>query len=401
MLAAIRTCLYSIILVAASGLYTLNAQEVAAEATPSTDTTSYSCELAEARIYYYFMAYTENSYLNPEYLEKLYYACSRPSIKTSMAYYYFRCVMTLNLSDRRSLYRRPPRTFNYFYQQFASYAPYLADLEQTDPEFANVLLKRATELEEAVELATQAPSSDWILNVFNPLPDPNEPVEDSLGQEPDNPLPPSPAPTTSKLGNFTHMPFPPIAASTSDSIPQRFFKESKDLGAVAEKLRSGLLRQGYTSLKYYSVPGGFALVTGLEKLDKEGGSLPPTERFSVSSIPDEVFSLRPYEVSMVFAQPGNYRLMTFVLAPRTFFDVRTNYDPMHWQVQAWQQTPLGELPSVVSSQRFTSNYELRVMVYQYKKSGDEAPLLLPTGNPSVLPARVQLERAGVWRAVQQ
>jgi hypothetical protein len=82
-------------------------------------------------------------------------------------------------------------------------------------------------------------------------------------------------------------PWPPPRASASAVIPAAFLRpsgvESPTLGDIADEISKALDTGGYFERSFFGAPGGFAMVTRLERINRDGTPTDEAERWTVAA----------------------------------------------------------------------------------------------------------------------
>jgi hypothetical protein len=175
------------------------------------------------------------------------------------------------------------------------------------------------------------------------------------------------------------------------------FRSATTLADIDADLSKALNAHGYYGKHYFSVPDGFALVTQMEQIYPDGEPLNTWDRWETSARLNKTFSLRDYFISLVFAKPGFYRAITFVVAPAS-----VNQNPLlaggRMNETAWRNSEGQKVPETVGRLIFTDKYTVTARIYEFEvpKNG-EARLIEPVyKGGSALQARVHLQKAGIW-----
>jgi len=191
-------------------------------------------------------------------------------------------------------------------------------------------------------------------------------------------------------------PWPPPRASASAVIPAAFIPSSgiadPTLGDVAEQIRAALDTGGYVERSYFAAPGGFAMVTRLERIDADG-TPKHDERWSVEAQPLQSFSLGAYLRALFTAPAGYYRIIVFVVSSQPFAQSAERVSRS--DALAWLHEGLNQLPDSVGGAAYSERHAVTALIYQFEQPGRQEALLVLQGSPS---AREHLERAKLWDA---
>ena len=194
--------------------------------------------------------------------------------------------------------------------------------------------------------------------------------------------------------------WPPPTWSASAEIPAEFFGSQSGellrLRHVERRLHAALEACEYFEKSYYSVPGGFAMVTRLEQINRDGTSKEPPDRWAVEVQPLRKFSLKAYLVALFTANPGRYRIIVFIVTPHPFSqtDVKVSRD----EAMAWLGSGLNRLPDEIGRLEYTEKHECTALIYEFEQANPDEPAELK--DPSDLQGRTHLERAKLWEALR-
>ena len=205
---------------------------------------------------------------------------------------------------------------------------------------------------------------------------------------------------TDNIGQqFPEFPWPPPKSSALYVIPRDMFVDKAGTGApkladIQSKLTEALDGAAYYERSYYSVPGGFAMVTRMERIRPDGS--PDRERRWMDIKSEENFSLVSYIRRLLFADPGYFRLIVFILTAEPFAATGTPLSPE----QGHQLLDRGfdVVPEPTLRRTFSPEHHIVALVYEFSKEKGRDPKLVAPGK---LPARTHLEKALVWAGLQR
>jgi len=206
---------------------------------------------------------------------------------------------------------------------------------------------------------------------------------------PPPPPPPQalPPPSDFRLPEF---PWPPPKPSAQLTLLRTMFSSAKQF-EVGEQLTKALVQAGYSEYSFYSAPGGFALVSRLERLREDGTAAPEGLRFLQPGA-EEPFSLTTYISRLFFAPTGYYRLIVFVVTDQPFTTDATR------TIQAEEASRLlrsgaNRLPDAYRSFDFSPAHGVTALVYEFRKEPDDRDV--KTLDPGRFDGREHLQRAGI------
>lgn len=196
--------------------------------------------------------------------------------------------------------------------------------------------------------------------------------------------------------DFPEFPLPPPQPSATDKIPESYFKNCITLNDINTKLDHTLDRCGYVRKSYFYVPNGFALVTQIEQIDKDGTSKPENERWHDNYGMGE-FSLENYLTKLFFAKPGFYRCIVFIISDNYYIyseDLTTRK-----QAEEWLISGTNKLPEEIGKISVNNKYLFDVLIYEFKKdeTESEAKILIP----SAITGRAHLRKSRILEELKQ
>ena len=192
-------------------------------------------------------------------------------------------------------------------------------------------------------------------------------------------------------------PWPPPGYSAFASLTLGSLERSvgNDLlfGDVDGRIRSAFSRAGYEQRSYFTVPDGFAIVTGLEQIDEDGY---PVSAGRWPSFGEPVrftqFSPAEYLDALSGAPEGRYRVFAFVVTSTPAGDSGTPV--ARDTARIWSVDDAKRLPYELASRPYTDKHVTTVYIYEFVRPGVGAaaiPML-----PGRLTGRQHLERAALW-----
>lgn len=194
-------------------------------------------------------------------------------------------------------------------------------------------------------------------------------------------------------------PWPPPKASSFLVLPSKFLRkrvgEMKRLRDVDEEIRSALESCEYFGRSYYAVPDGFAIITQLEQINRNGTSKGLPDRWATEVQPLRRFSLVEYIRALITANRGFYRTIVFVISPHPFSQIDASVSL--GQTMAWLLEGSNVLPDTIAELEYSEAYECTALVYEFEKyPGEEAV----TKIPGHLTAKEHLDKAKIWKALE-
>jgi hypothetical protein len=192
-------------------------------------------------------------------------------------------------------------------------------------------------------------------------------------------------------------PWPVPRASAVASLERRPFASAATLGAVDRQLAEALATIGFEESGRYRVPGGFVLVTRVERFRPDGSSWAP-DRFVIDDTRavrlGHAFSLGDYLRALFTAVPGQYRVLAFVVTDRPVVQGATGLTAA--AASELVSSGATDLPDDYARMPFTPAHKVVALVYEFRRTGSaEATQRLP----SDLEGRTHLQRAGLLGAL--
>src|SRR5262249_52335818 len=157
-------------------------------------------------------------------------------------------------------------------------------------------------------------------------------------------------------------------------------------GDIAQRLEDALDNATYYQRSFFKIPGGFSLVTQLERINSDG--TPEAAQRWVLSESNTIFSLELYIKRLLYADPGHYRFVVFAVTDMPFSLADTSAGPIT-QPKGRELLAQGTntLPPAVAVQHYSAKYRCTALIYEFKKSTSPQPELVL---PSPLPGRDHL-----------
>lgn len=116
------------------------------------------------------------------------------------------------------------------------------------------------------------------------------------------------------------LPWPPHLPSSVADV-SRSFQTRTTLGEIASQIRSRIMVRGYDTLQYFSVPGGFAMATDLERVGRRG-PVRAGDRWT-SGKRGGFGSLMDYWRRLLVGEDDRFRVFVFIV---TDMDVQNDQD---------------------------------------------------------------------------
>jgi hypothetical protein len=131
---------------------------------------------------------------------------------------------------------------------------------------------------------------------------------------------------------------------------------------VAGRIQARLAPKGYDRLLYYSVPGGFAVATELERFGSDGRPTGGDKRFQRGKV-GGWGSILDFCRRLIEGEDGRFRIFVFVVTFKPF--IPESYPATDEDVQHWVSTGAPILPPAIASQATPRGTAATLMVYEF------------------------------------
>lgn len=211
-----------------------------------------------------------------------------------------------------------------------------------------------------------------------------------------------PAPPPARARTVEDLPVaweePPLP-SAKDELPATMLVGSggDTLRDVHGRLMKALAQAGFDGeIGLFHAPGGFMLVTRVERIHEDGTPFVGDERWSKEKIPLRSLSLVEYLRRLFLEKPGQFRFFAFIVT--TAVNPETGGKVSE---EMARELPLegarGDLPETIAARPF-AGLRCHVWIYHFeKKLGEGAQLLLPSAHS----AHEHLATEGIWNNLAQ
>ncbi|MFU7527991.1 hypothetical protein [Qipengyuania sp. ASV99] len=173
-------------------------------------------------------------------------------------------------------------------------------------------------------------------------------------------------------------------------------REGLSLYDAATRLRDALRAADYSAHSFYSVPGGFVLVTVTEQIDTEGYSMPGRFRYGAPGEGREDLLTRIRDLFLVRPE-SYYRYVAIVVSNRSFRPGESRLNAQEANRRVVQGST--DLSRDARDIRFTDDFKVNALIYEYENPGIGIDLI-PV-EPRMLDARLHLERMGLVGTIQR
>jgi hypothetical protein len=156
---------------------------------------------------------------------------------------------------------------------------------------------------------------------------------------------------------------------------------------------SALELKGYAEHSYYTIPGGFAVATRIERIDPTGAPLTAPDRWSLSKVPLRTISMTEWARALFSGQPGYYRVIVFVVTNVPI--MQRSAQPTSAEAKYWLLSGMNILPPELSNENMTADYSCTALIYEFERDMNRGVVFISDGLPD---ARTQLKNTGLWSA---
>lgn len=193
--------------------------------------------------------------------------------------------------------------------------------------------------------------------------------------------------------------WPPPRPSTRRTLARHLVAGDADtpsLGRVADRLQAALEASGYTEYSYYSVPGGFALATRLERIYADGRSMTEPKRWEMARTPLSRFELGEYLRALFDAEAGHFRVIVFIVTPTAL--VPGTEPPTAAAALDWPHQGASVLPEALRKLAYGSAFQTHALIYEFETRGQGQPAQFKAN--STITGETHLRRAHILGALQ-
>jgi HEAT repeat protein len=182
-------------------------------------------------------------------------------------------------------------------------------------------------------------------------------------------------------------PWPPPRFSSHDILPRAFLGTDRALLAeIRQRLEHALAAAGFKENGVFQVPGGFALVTRMERIRADGSSEPHDRWVGGKARP---LDLTDYLGRLFLLRPGEFRLIAFLVT--TASDLGGGAEITEAAARELFLAGARELPLRIGELKF-AGHSCHVLIYHFERKHAAASLVRPSSHST----REHLAKAGLW-----
>jgi hypothetical protein len=167
--------------------------------------------------------------------------------------------------------------------------------------------------------------------------------------------------------------------------------------SIAARLEKALADNGYSSPGYYAVPEGFALISQLERINRDATPAPPNVRWKIKVDPASIkpFNLESYLKALLGKDEGLFRVIAFVFTPVSIITSGEKIDME--EAKLWVGKGGSKLPNVLSKQVYGEDMEATALIYEFEIPSRREPARL--NKPSEHNGQQHLKAANILKAL--
>jgi hypothetical protein len=174
-------------------------------------------------------------------------------------------------------------------------------------------------------------------------------------------------------------------------LPRAFLQKNKTFGEVSAHLESALSASGYLERSYFSVPGGIAVVTRLERIHANGSPYSDPNRWVSGENYENPLSISEYLRRLFAADEGFYRVVVFIISSEAFSANDRSISPN--EAKRWIPQGLNVLPSELAQEPISLRHNCTALIYEFRKAHGKDPQPVV---PSSLSGERHLAASGLY-----
>lgn len=218
-------------------------------------------------------------------------------------------------------------------------------------------------------------------------------------ETPSGAAPTAAPPGISAAFKFPEFPFPPPDPSARLRIPNKPLTgkaSAPTFALVAARMEAALGSNGYTELSYFAVPGGFALLTQIERINPDAtAALEQRWNVAVEPVSLRSFTLEAYLRALLQKDSGFFRVIVFIFSSEPFSSSGKKV-PVK-EAMKWIDQGSNTLPRDVASLPYSEDMVCTALVYEFEIPTHGADALLR--KPSSHDGAAHLRASGILRAL--
>lgn len=188
------------------------------------------------------------------------------------------------------------------------------------------------------------------------------------------------------------LPWPLPHPTTWRVLDQKYFKTSRTIGDIANRITEALDSTSFTEYSFYKVENGLVIATKLMQFEDDGSP-------SKNAAPLTWNRLTKIIKQMLTAPPGHYRVVLFVVRPGGFYF--NPKPPTEGQADDWVSGGKTLPDNETTSIRNTKEMRVTAVIYQFDKrhSDNKANFIEP--EDSHIDAITHLSKSNILQNLQE
>jgi hypothetical protein len=192
-------------------------------------------------------------------------------------------------------------------------------------------------------------------------------------------------------------PLPPPSFTAFARVPAELLGTANtELATVHGRLLRAFEYLGFPEPAVFQTPGGFALVTNVERIAADGTPMYGRDRFTAGKVPLAKFAPEEWMKRFFFGDERQFRLTVVVLAPEKLRGPSLTITED--AAREWIQHGGTALPAAVATTRLVAVSPV-VLFYHFAKTGGTVQLIPETKTP--LPGSVHLQKLALLAALER
>ena len=196
------------------------------------------------------------------------------------------------------------------------------------------------------------------------------------------------------FGRSRHSSIPefwPVPPASARHRITSHFSNCSQLKNVDSAIKKALESCGYAENSYFKVPEGFAVITKMERINRDASPVPPPKRWDTEVNVSDGFSLTRILRAIFVTESGKFRIIAFVVTPVPFS--QSGPPPSEKEAQSWFRVGVSKLPPEIGDMTFTNDYDIFAMIYEFEKreedpSGKFIQISQNTGEDHLIQSRI-------------
>lgn len=200
-----------------------------------------------------------------------------------------------------------------------------------------------------------------------------------------------------KTGIPPYPAWPPETPSSRVSL-DRFITARTNLSLydAGQKLKRSFEDAGYLEYSYFAAPGGFVLVTRIEKISAKGDPLPGTERYKLPNQRSSGSLTSFVRGLFLDAPPGFYRYIAVVVSDEPYRTSRQTLTSK--KAEGRLRAGSNNLSAVYKKVAFASDHNVDALIYEFTKNARTGKVRMIA--PGRLEPRIHLTKTKLNKTIR-